>query len=133
NAAATVDMLVIGLGMGLMYQTYVLAVQNAVEPREMGVATASVHFFRSIGGTFAVAAFGSILTTRLRSELTQHLGGAARSVNPQRLLQSPATAHHLPAGLVHGVRLSLAHSLHDVFLVCLPLAGAALVASLLLK
>jgi EmrB/QacA subfamily drug resistance transporter len=133
SLGATENMLVVGLGMGLLMQAYVLAVQNDVEPREMGIASAAIVFFRSIGGTFAVAAFGSILTTRLTEKLSEHLGSAARTVNPQRLLQSPSAAHHLPAHLVHGVRLSLAESLHDVFLVCLPVAGLALVAALLLK
>ena len=130
---ATWNMLVVGLGMGLLMQAYVLAVQNDVEPREMGIASAAIVFFRSIGGTFAVAAFGTILTTRLSERLSEHLGSAAQTVNPQRLLQSPAAAHDLPAHLVHGVRLSLAQSLHDVFLVCLPIAVLAFAAALLLK
>ena len=133
SLTATLYMLVIGLGMGLMFQTYILAVQNAVEPREMGIASAAVQFFRSIGGTFAVAAFGSILTSRLRSELADHLGAKARVVNPQRLLASPESAHELPTHLVHGVRLSLASALHDVYLASLPLVGLALLASFLLK
>jgi EmrB/QacA subfamily drug resistance transporter len=133
DLVATRDMLVIGLGMGLMYQTYVLAVQNAVPPSELGIATASIQFFRSVGGTFAVAAFGSILTSRLSTELSHHFGAQAHSINPERLLQSPSLAHHLPAHLVEGVRASLASSLHTVFLVCLPLAGLALALSLLLK
>jgi hypothetical protein len=124
---------VIGLGLGLMYQTYVLAVQNAVPPREMGIATASVQFFRSIGATFAVAALGGILASRLHGELAAQLGSAAKTVNPQLLLQSPATASYLPAQLVHGVRLALALSLHSVFDVCLPLAVVTVVTALLLK
>ena len=133
SLTATVDMLVIGLGLGLMYQTYVLAVQNAVPPREMGIATASVQFFRSIGATFAVAALGGILASRLHGELAAQLGSAAKTVNPQLLLQSPATASHLPAQLVHGVRLALALSLHSVFDVCLPLAVVTVATALLLK
>jgi EmrB/QacA subfamily drug resistance transporter len=130
---ATLYMLVVGLGMGLMFQTYILAVQNAVHPSEMGIASAAVQFFRSIGGTFAVAGFGSILTTRLRDALAEHLGARAGTVNPQRLLASPASAHELPPQLVHGVRLSLASALHDVYLASLPLVGLALLVSFLLK
>jgi EmrB/QacA subfamily drug resistance transporter len=133
SLTATLYMLVIGLGMGLMFQTYILAVQNAVPPREMGIASASVQFFRSIGGTFAVAAFGSVLTSRLRTELAHQLGPNAQTVNPQRLLASPASAHELPPHLVHGVRLSLASALHEVYLAALPLVGLALLVSFLLK
>jgi EmrB/QacA subfamily drug resistance transporter len=133
SLTATEYMLVIGAGMGLMSQTYILAVQNSVEPREMGIATASLLFFRSIGGTFAVAAFGSILTSTLRSNLTSQLGAAAGTINPQRILHSPAAAQQLPPDLVHGVRVALASSLHNVFLACVPIAAAALLLSLLLK
>jgi EmrB/QacA subfamily drug resistance transporter len=133
SSTATAYMLVIGFGMGLMFQTYILAVQNAVQPREMGIASAAVQFFRSIGGTFAVAAYGSVLTNHLRSNLATELGPASKTINPQRLLASPESAHRLPAHLVHGVRLSLASSLHTVFVASLPLLGLALVLSLLLK
>jgi len=133
SLATTRDMLVIGLGLGLMYQTYVLAVQNAVPAREMGIATSSVQFSRSIGGTFAVAVLGGILSIRLRRELASHLGGAARTVNPQLLLQSPSATRHLSTRLVEGVRLSLALSLHTVFEVCLPLAAVTVLTALMLR
>jgi EmrB/QacA subfamily drug resistance transporter len=133
SATATLYMLVVGLGMGLTMQTYILAVQNAVPPRQMGVASASTQLFRSIGSTFAVAGFGSLLTARFRTELAHHLGAAARSVDPQRLLQSPSAAHHLSAAVAHGIRLSLASSLHSVYVAALPLAGLAAVTSLLLR
>jgi hypothetical protein len=99
----------------------------------MGIAIASTQFFRSIGGTFAVAVFGSILTSRLASELSSHLGPAARRVNPQRLLQSPAAAHQLPENLVDGVRASLAAALHPVYLTCFVISLLALGVSFLLK
>jgi hypothetical protein len=133
SLTATRDMLVIGLGLGLMYQTYVLAVQNAVPAREMGIATSSVQFSRSIGGTFGVAILGGILSVRLRSELAARLGPAARSVNPQLLLQSPIRTRTLPAHLVHGVRVALALSLHSVFELCLPLAAVTVLTALLLR
>jgi EmrB/QacA subfamily drug resistance transporter len=126
-------LLVIGFGMGLSVQVYVLAVQNAVEPQDMGVAIASTQFFRSMGGTFAVAAFGSILTARLASELSSRLGAAATRVTPQRLLQSPTAAHRLPADLVDGVRASLAAALHPVYLTCFVISLIALGVSFLLK
>jgi EmrB/QacA subfamily drug resistance transporter len=126
-------MLVVGLGLGLMYQTYILAVQNAVPPKQMGTATANVHFFRSIGGTFAVAAFGGLLASRLHAELQAQLGPAASDVNLQRLLESPSMAHQLPAHLVEGVRAALALSLHSVFIACLPLAAVTLLTALMLK
>jgi EmrB/QacA subfamily drug resistance transporter len=126
-------LLVIGFGMGLMVQVYVLAVQNAVEPQDMGIAIASTQFFRSMGGTFAVAAFGSILTSRLATELSSHLGAAASRIDPQRLLQSPTAAHRLPTNLVDGVRASLAAALHPVYVTCFVISLLALAVSFLLK
>jgi EmrB/QacA subfamily drug resistance transporter len=62
-------MVLMGLGLGFNFQPVILAVQNAVSPREMGVATSSVAFFRQMGGTIGVAAFLSILFTRLPTDI----------------------------------------------------------------
>ena len=133
NAEVTAYMLVIGSGMGLIVQTYILAIQNAVERSELGAATAANIFFRSIGAVFAVAAFGTILTQRLSTELSLHLGAAAARIDPERLLQSPTAARQLPPEVVAGVRDSLADALHTVFVVCIPIVALALLCSLLLK
>ena len=63
-------LVVLGLGMGMTFQPYVIATQNAVEPANLGIATASVQFFRSMGGSVAVAALGALLANRLAVELT---------------------------------------------------------------
>src|SRR3954467_12531690 len=62
-------MVVLGLGLGFNFQPVILAVQNAVSPREMGVATSSVTFFRQMGGTIGTAAFLSILFTTLADKV----------------------------------------------------------------
>src|SRR3712207_5809070 len=58
-------MVLLGLGLGFNFQPVVIAVQNAVSPREMGVATSSVTFFRQMGGTLGTAVFLSVLFSRL--------------------------------------------------------------------
>jgi EmrB/QacA subfamily drug resistance transporter len=60
-----------GVGLGLTMQVVVTAVQNSVERKHMGVATASVAFFRSMGGAIGTALFGAILNTRLTHHLTE--------------------------------------------------------------
>jgi EmrB/QacA subfamily drug resistance transporter len=65
----SLSMLVVGLGLGMVMQVLVLAVQNAVEYRELGVATSGATFFRSIGGSFGVAVFGTIFSNRLQTTL----------------------------------------------------------------
>ena len=66
-------MLLLGAGLGACMQTLVLATQNSVPASQMGVATASAAFFRSMGGTFGTAIF-----------LTIFFSGAARHVGEQR-------------------------------------------------
>ncbi|MGY1752916.1 MDR family MFS transporter [Blastococcus sp. SYSU D01042] len=80
-------MVMLGLGLGFNFQPVILAVQNAVSPREMGVATSSVTFFRQMGGTIGTAAFLSLLFTRLPQEIGDRIGAAAAS-NPDAAAQA---------------------------------------------
>jgi Na+/melibiose symporter-like transporter len=65
RTVVTLDLTVVGLGMGTMFQTFVIATQNRVPVSELGVATAAIQFFRSMGGSLAVAGLGALLTARL--------------------------------------------------------------------
>src|SRR5262249_14466183 len=64
-------MIVAGFGMGLLQPVYTLAVQNVAPPERMGAATSSTIFFRSIGSTVGVAAFGTLMLTRYHNEFTR--------------------------------------------------------------
>jgi EmrB/QacA subfamily drug resistance transporter len=70
-------MLLMGLGLGFNFQPVILAVQNAVSPQEIGVATSSVTFFRQMGGTLGTAVFLSVLFTRLPTDIGNALNSAA--------------------------------------------------------
>jgi hypothetical protein len=120
---ASAFLLVIGVGMGSMFQTYVIATQNSVEVDRLGVATAALQFFRSMGGSIAVAALGTLLANRLAVELPDRLGAASGRVDTDRLLQGGA---HVPAALLAGTRSALAASLHWTFIAVVPLAAAGL-------
>jgi EmrB/QacA subfamily drug resistance transporter len=80
-------MVLMGLGLGLNMQPVILAVQNAVSPREMGVATSSVTFFRQMGGTIGTAAFLSVLFTRLPEEIGTRIEDVAGS-SPEAAAQA---------------------------------------------
>lgn len=80
-------MVMLGLGLGFNFQPVILAVQNAVSPREMGVATSSVTFFRQMGGTIGTAAFLSLLFTRLPQEIGDRIGAAA-AASPEAAQQA---------------------------------------------
>jgi len=70
-------MVMLGVGLGFNFQPAVLAVQNAVPPREMGVATSSVTFFRQMGATIGTAAFLSVLFSRLPAEIEDAVAESA--------------------------------------------------------
>ncbi len=128
-----VAMVVVGCGMGQMFQTYVVAMQNSVPRTELGVATASVQFARTMGATFGTAVFGALLTRRLTTELGVRLGAGARTVSPASLLSGTIGVRQLPAHVVEDVRMALAAALHTAFAVGIPLMVLALVMALLLE
>lgn len=68
-------MSVMGLGIGALVQNVVLAVQNTVDVTEVGAASAAIAFFRSLGGAIGVAVLGSILTSRVGTNIAEGLGG----------------------------------------------------------
>jgi EmrB/QacA subfamily drug resistance transporter len=122
-------LVVTGFGMGMTFQPYVIATQNAVEVANLGIATATIQFFRSMGGSLAVAALGTLLANRLATELQARLGAGAARVHTDRLLGGGAG---VPSGLSRGVQAALADALHTVFLATVPLGVLALVLALAL-
>jgi EmrB/QacA subfamily drug resistance transporter len=87
-------MVLLGLGLGFNFQPVILAVQNAVSPREMGVATSSVTFFRQMGGTIGTAVFLSVLFTRLPQDIAARLETAAA--------EDPRVAQAMRSGQLDG-------------------------------
>src|SRR5215469_16325645 len=128
RAHAILCMVLIGSGMGQMFQTYVVAMQNAVPRSSLGIATASIQFCRTIGSMFGAALFGSLLTRRLTSELHSRLGDAAAHVSPGALLSGTMRVADVSPETVEAVRDSLAAALHTAFLLGLPLMALGLVA-----
>ncbi len=126
-------MLVLGLGVGQVMPVLTLAVQNAVSRKDMGTATSSVVFFRSIGSTLGAAIFGTILTNRLAHHVSEALPGAAGSQISAGLQKSAASLAQLPGNVKDLVLNAFAMSFHDVFLIAIPFAVIALVVALFLK
>ena len=81
-------MVLLGLGMGFWMPTFQLAVQNALPHQQLGVGTASVNFFRQIGGTFSVAVLGSLLASTFKTNLSNAVPEQFGELlsDPQRLL-----------------------------------------------
>jgi MFS family permease len=112
---ASLYMSVVGVGIGLVMQVLVLVVQNDVAPRDIGVATSTATFFRSVGGSFGVAIFGAIFATRLADQLALLPRSITAKLGSGVHLQ-PEQAKHLPPAVHDAFLQAFAHSLHGVFL-----------------
>ncbi|MBI4939204.1 MAG: MFS transporter [Actinobacteria bacterium] len=92
TSIAVVDLygLIFGLGLGFNMQTLVLAIQNAVPPQDMGVATSSATFFRQMGGTLGTAVFLSVLFNSVPDRITTAFREIAPTADFQAALKDPA-------------------------------------------
>ncbi len=131
---AATYMFVVGLGMGLVMQVLVVAVQNAVPHSQLGTATATTTFFRTIGGAFGVAILGAVFNTQLLNRLRatappallKLIGGGNISENPAQISRLPAADRTL-------IINAFSHTLQVVFVVSVPIAIGAFVLSWFLK
>ena len=129
TTTAALDMLVLGLGLGMVMQVLVLAVQNAVEFRVMGVATSGSILFRQVGGSIGLAIFGAIFSNSLHSKLAAYLPPGAHV--PKTV--SPAVIKRLPPKLHDAYAHAVAASLHPVFVTAAVLSVVAFLLTWLLR
>jgi EmrB/QacA subfamily drug resistance transporter len=125
---ASAYMLVVGIGIGMVMQVLVLAVQNSVDHRLMGVATSGAMLFRQIGGSIGVALFGAIFANRLGGNLAERLPGVGlpKAANPEAV-------QHLPPAIHHAYVSAFAASLQPVFVVAAAVGVAAFLLTWLLR
>jgi EmrB/QacA subfamily drug resistance transporter len=138
----TLDMIVVGLGLGAVLQTYTLVVQNATSREDLGVATSTTQLSRSLGATLGTAIFGTIMTNGMKTEIPKHLPPQALQ-GPQAAELSdgsgvgavldPNTLGQLPDAVATGIREGLAAAMHPVFVAGLPIIATAFVATLFIK
>ncbi len=129
---ASVYMLVVGVGIGLVMQVLVLVVQNDVRAEDIGVATSTATFFRSVGGAFGVAIFGTIFATRLADNLA-HFPKSITAQLGSGIHLNPVQASHLPPAVHADFLQAFAHALNGVFLWGMVLAAIPFILSWLLK
>ncbi|WP_436772178.1 MDR family MFS transporter [Yinghuangia sp. YIM S09857] len=136
-ALAGLYMLVLGVGLGLSSQVLVLAIQNDVDPDDIGTATSSASFFRSMGGAVGVGVLGAILSSRLSSGIPELM--RERHVAPppgtdvDHLLGSPSAIHELDAPLRDTVVDGFTQGLHTVFLTAAPVTLLGFIAVLAIR
>jgi EmrB/QacA subfamily drug resistance transporter len=125
-------MLVLGMGIGGVMQVLVIIVQNGVPHSELGVATSGATFFRSIGGSFGTAIFGAIFANVLVGNLASHLHGVALPKGFSSADATPALLNRLPAVVHQGFVAGYAQSIQTVFLIAVPIAALAFLATWLI-
>jgi hypothetical protein len=113
-------------------QVLVLVVQNDAEPQNIGVATSTATFFRSVGGSFGVAIFGAIFASRLAHELA-HLPRSVVASLGSGVHLSPEQARHLPPTVHADFLRAFDNALHGVFLWGMAIAVVPFALSWLLK
>jgi EmrB/QacA subfamily drug resistance transporter len=128
-------MVTMGLAIGMLLPILNLAAQNAVPFADLGVATTTVTFTRSLGGLFGMTAFGAVMVARLESGLTALTArlDLPVGVDARSLARSVSQIRSLDEPLRTGVVSSLSDAIASVFAAAVPLAVAALILSWLLK
>ncbi len=126
-------MLVLGVGLGLVMQILVTAVQNAVPHADLGAATAGANFFRSIGGSFGTAVFGALYANELPHQLAAGFKGypvPIGKLSPSGF--TPAALHKLPAPELAIILHAIASTIQHIYLVATPFGILAILLSLTL-
>lgn len=112
-----------GMGMGFSIPPFLIAVQTTVERRQLGTATSTMQFSRSIGGTLGVSVMGAALSARLASNLS------ASGLDPELVSQLLEPLPGAGAVINEGVRIAVADAITLVFLLAFVAAGLALIAT----
>lgn len=125
-------MAVLGTGMGFLMQTTMLITQNSVGPKDMGVASSTATFFRSIGGSFGVSMFGAVFNRRLEFMLRPHLAASGRSL-AEIGRTDPAMLQAMPAPVRAIYQQAIASAVGHVFLWAILFAVALPLLALFVK
>jgi EmrB/QacA subfamily drug resistance transporter len=109
---SSIYMVVMGAGLGLSMQTLVVAVQNAMPPKDMGVVTGANTFFRSMGGTFGTAVFLSILFNSIGGNIKDRFATLTKT-DPSGFQQAQAALTAAQKAKLNGASTGSASSLND--------------------
>ncbi len=123
---------VLGLGLGMLMQNLVLAVQNTVRAADIGTASASVAFFRSVGGAIGVSVLGAVLANRVSELATRGLTAAGIPVQGGSAGSSMDLAH-MPGPVREIMRAAYGDASAEVFLISAAVTVVALVSVLFIK
>jgi len=123
---------ILGIGLGLLMQNLVLAVQNTVQAKDIGTASASVAFFRSVGGAIGVSVLGAVLGNRVKELVVEGLATAGIQV-PAGSTGASMDLKDMPAPIRDIMRAAYGDAIAEVFLISAIIGLVALVAILFIK
>ncbi|MEW2622037.1 MFS transporter [Streptomyces sp. NPDC048106] len=130
-------MALLGLGIGMMMQNLVLCTQNQVAPSDLGSASSTVTFFRSLGGAIGVSALGAVMANRITHYVKDGLAGLgpkyAHLASGSGSGDSIPDMDKLPAPLRTVMETAYGHGIADVFLIAACMAFLAFVITLFIK
>ena len=123
---------ILGVGLGLLMQNLVLAVQNTVQAKDIGTASASVAFFRSVGGAIGVSVLGAVLGNRVKELAVEGLAAAGIQV-PAGSAGASMDLKDMPAPIRDIMRAAYGDAIAEVFLISAIIGLVALAAILFIK
>lgn len=129
-------MALFGFGLGMNMQSIILAMQNSVEPRDLGVATSAVTFFRQVGGSLGTAVFLSILFSHASTNIQHELARSGVKMPTGQggfSLNDTSGIAKLPAVVKHPILVGFSDAMDTVFLVGGLVCILAVVLSLMIK
>ncbi|MGC4807566.1 MDR family MFS transporter [Micromonospora sp. DT233] len=127
-----VAMFIVGAGVGMTMQNLVLAVQNTVSLKDIGAASASIAFFRSLGGTIGVSVLGAILARRVSDRITHDLAAAGMPTSGGSA-GSNLNIDALPEPVKEIVRAAYGDATGHIFFISAAIAVIGVLAAFLLK
>jgi EmrB/QacA subfamily drug resistance transporter len=129
--AASAYILLLGIGLGMVMQVLVIAAQNSVEYRDLGVATSGATLFRLVGGSLGTAVLGAIFAARLNGELMRLMPSGAEGLTPGAGANPTVMAHLSPVARA-AYAAAFTASLNTVFLVATAIAAVGFMLTWLL-
>ncbi|MBB2948793.1 EmrB/QacA subfamily drug resistance transporter [Actinoplanes lutulentus] len=124
-------MFLVGAGVGMSMQNLVLVVQNTVALKDIGAASATVAFFRSLGGTIGIAVLGAVLARRVTDQITSDLAAAGVPASSSGGTSS-LNLSALPDPVLHIVRAAYGDATGHIFLISAVIGVVGVIAAVLL-
>jgi EmrB/QacA subfamily drug resistance transporter len=128
-----IAMLLVGAGVGMSMQNLVLAVQNTVSLKDIGAASSTIAFFRSLGGTIGVSVLGAVLARRVADSMTTQLAGMGVPSSGGDSGVSALNLGSLPPAIQHVVRVAYGDATGHIFLISMFIAVVGVIAAVAMK